>query len=205
MNMNRFIKAMKVTLVEDNGEEPLVRFELHGQSFIYHQIRNMVGSIIQIMQRPFSLKPCCKNAQSGIQNLTIDQLQDLLNETFKDQKVNIWLAPSQGLYLQDLYFSNYNRRGNIPESLELTTEENQIRNDWCEEHIVKYVKEWARGEEDVKSWLFNNVKWDTLERIEGKEKQQAWKKKTENMNEKMVEEKQHSSITTENNKANKLN
>lgn len=49
MNMNRFIKSMKLSLIEDEGEEPLVRFELHGQSFIYHQIRNMVGSMIQVM------------------------------------------------------------------------------------------------------------------------------------------------------------
>lgn len=48
MNMNRYIKGMKVSILHDQGEEPLVRFELHGQSFIYHQIRNMVGSMVQL-------------------------------------------------------------------------------------------------------------------------------------------------------------
>jgi tRNA pseudouridine38-40 synthase len=84
MNMNRFIKSMHLTLIEDEGEEPLVRFELHGQSFIYHQIRNMIGSMIQVMQRPYSLKPDSKNPQVGVQDLTPAQLQENICETFKD-------------------------------------------------------------------------------------------------------------------------
>lgn len=50
------------------------------------------------------------------------------------------------------------------------TGEDEKRTQWCDEHIVKYVKNWARETDDVEGWLFNNVKWDTLERIEGKEK-----------------------------------
>jgi hypothetical protein len=60
--------------------------------------------------------------------------------------------------------------------LELTTEENEARTTWCDANIVKYVKDWARGPEDVENWLFNNTKWDTLERIEGK-RSESWNQK----------------------------
>ena len=42
----RFLISMSCKLHEENQE--WVRFEIHGQSFIYHQIRKMVGSIVQM-------------------------------------------------------------------------------------------------------------------------------------------------------------
>ena len=126
----------------------------------------MIGVLIQIMQRPYSVVHGSKDVQSGPCDLSIEQLQDLVGETFKDQKVSIWLAPSEGLYLQDLYFTNYNTR-KIIESLELTSEEEKNRSEWCQKNIVAEIKKWVCDEDCVYNWLLNQVKWDTLERVEG--------------------------------------
>ena len=136
--------------------------------------------MIQVMQRPFSLVPNSKNPHVGITDLSVEELQNFVNETFEDQKIKLWLAPSQGLYLHNLYFDNYNRRGNILESLELVTEEESSRTTWCEDHIIKYVKEWARGDDFVATWLGNNINWDTLERIQGIKSEHRTTKEGEN-------------------------
>ena len=176
MNMNRFIKSTKVSILQDDGFEPLVKFELHGQSFIYHQIRNMIGSMVQLFQRPYSLHYESKDPCVGIKDIPIENLENLLGETFKHHKVRIWLAPSEGLYLQDLYFSSYNLRKRIPETLQLTPEEETVRELWCEKHIVEEVKTWARTSEEVSDWLLKFVRWDRLERIEGQNIQELYEK-----------------------------
>lgn len=81
---------MEMTVERVGGEElqailgkapanQYLRFRLHGQSFIYHQIRKMIGSLIQMVQ---------------------EQMDDsFLDNTFIQNKQPIWLAPSQGLLL----------------------------------------------------------------------------------------------------------
>lgn len=84
----RYIISMEVERVpseelkEIMGEEEhdqYIRFKLHGQSFIYHQIRKMIGSLIQIYHQ--------------------DLDESFLDNAFTYNKTPIWLAPSQGLLL----------------------------------------------------------------------------------------------------------
>ena len=84
----RYIMSMDVQRVSHEELEEIwgkktsnqyVRFRLHGQSFIYHQIRKMVGSLIQLFQEG--------NDEEFIVN------------TFCLNKTPVWLAPSQGLLL----------------------------------------------------------------------------------------------------------
>lgn len=63
---------------------PLVKITLFGQSFLYHQIRKMVGSIIQ--------------------SLVTQKDNDLILNSFAANKINIWLAPSSGLLLDQVLF-----------------------------------------------------------------------------------------------------
>ena len=99
--------AMSVELVEpevveeylvkhyDSEEEhakhrmSFLRFKLIGQSFIYHQIRKMVGLMIQIYHEQLKSEEAIASALS--------------KEYFK-----IYLAPGQGLYLNRLTFDRYN-------------------------------------------------------------------------------------------------
>ncbi|KAF9949078.1 tRNA pseudouridine synthase 1, partial [Modicella reniformis] len=64
--------------------------KVHGQSFMLHQIRKMVGLIIMIIRTETPLK--------------------LIPETFKENKINIPKAPSLGLLLERPMFTAYNRR-----------------------------------------------------------------------------------------------
>lgn len=56
-----------------------VRIRIHGQSFIYHQIRKMIGSMIQIFHEGHD--------------------ETFIDNTFTQNKTPVWLAPSQGLLL----------------------------------------------------------------------------------------------------------
>ncbi|KAF9154560.1 tRNA pseudouridine synthase 1 [Mortierella sp. AD011] len=64
--------------------------KVHGQSFMLHQIRKMVGLIVMIIRTDTPLK--------------------LIPETFKANKINIPKAPSLGLLLERPMFGTYNRK-----------------------------------------------------------------------------------------------
>ena len=89
----RVIKAMEVERVSKEEllqiwgkptKSQYVRFKLHGQSFIYHQIRKMIGSMIQIFQE--------------------DNDEVFIDNAFTYNKTPVWLAPSQGLLLDRVRF-----------------------------------------------------------------------------------------------------
>ena len=67
------------TELQSVGGEALIRVKLFGQSFLYHQIRKMVGAIIQL--------------------LVNGRDQDFILNSFAANKTAIWLAPSHGLLL----------------------------------------------------------------------------------------------------------
>jgi tRNA pseudouridine38-40 synthase len=90
-------------LYADNPESdpgiPIMKITLVGQSFIYNQIRKMVGMWINIISE-------------GLDDFVIDN-------SFCANKMPIWLAPGEGLLLDRLYFDGYNKKKDIPELLVL--------------------------------------------------------------------------------------
>ncbi|KAF8918019.1 tRNA pseudouridine synthase 1 [Dissophora ornata] len=64
--------------------------KVHGQSFMLHQIRKMVGLIVMIIRTDTPMK--------------------LIPETFNANKINIPKAPSLGLLLERPMFNTYNRK-----------------------------------------------------------------------------------------------
>ncbi len=88
----RYILSMEVERVSNEEIQKIwgkptvnqyIRVKLHGQSFIYHQIRKMIGSMIQMFQENHD--------------------QDFIDNTFIQNKTPVWLAPSQGLLLDRVY------------------------------------------------------------------------------------------------------
>lgn len=85
----RFISHINVELVNPKGLQqtnpnvPYVLFTIEGHGFMYHQIRKMIGLIIQIMNERYN------------PNNVLD--------VFKEDKIDVWLAPGAGLYLKDVY------------------------------------------------------------------------------------------------------
>jgi tRNA pseudouridine38-40 synthase len=101
---NRYIMRFDCDYV-DYPEGKYVKFIIQGQSFIYHQIRKMIGIMIQVIQTGHN-----------------DQLID---NSFFNNAVNIWLAPPQGLLLDRVTFDGYNKKKDIPELLEFN--ENEVK------------------------------------------------------------------------------
>jgi len=117
MRCNRYMLSMSVELV---GREPIedyckqhsienrrgvrfLRFELLGQSFVYHQIRKMIGLLVQMR----------------VQKLG----EEVFKRAFSMEKMRVFLAPGEGLYLNQVTFDNYNRKNDIPEKLEFSERE----------------------------------------------------------------------------------
>ncbi|KAG0234067.1 tRNA pseudouridine synthase 1 [Actinomortierella wolfii] len=90
MTCNRYIMKFDVSdPMMIHGTEWL-SLKVHGQSFMLHQIRKMVGLIVMIIRTDTPLK--------------------LIPETFKENKINIPKAPSLGLLLERPHFGTYNRK-----------------------------------------------------------------------------------------------
>lgn len=78
------------TTVHVDGIE-FVKCEVVGQSFMLHQIRKMIGLAVAIM----------RNAAS----------ESLIETAFRpDININVPMAPEVGLYLDECFFSSYNKR-----------------------------------------------------------------------------------------------
>ena len=61
-----------------------------------------------------------------VQIIHKDYKDGFLDNSFFNNKTKIWLAPPQGLMLNKVTFEAYNRKKDIPESLELNTQEVQL-------------------------------------------------------------------------------
>ncbi|KAF9205722.1 tRNA pseudouridine synthase 1 [Haplosporangium sp. Z 27] len=105
--------------------------KVHGQSFMLHQIRKMVGLIVMIIRTDTPLK--------------------LIPETFKANKINIPKAPSLGLLLERPMFGTYNRKvQGKNEPLEFdpyTTEMEAFKEKYIYEGIIKEELEFNRFDE----------------------------------------------------------
>ena len=82
-------KTFDVTDASDPEALEFVHFFLKGQSFLYNQIRKMVGSMIQLFHGDL-------------------HSSQFLDNSFKDNGVNIALAPGDGLMLEKVDYGRYN-------------------------------------------------------------------------------------------------
>ncbi|KAF9974871.1 tRNA pseudouridine synthase 1 [Actinomortierella ambigua] len=90
MTCNRYIMSFEVSDPFMSHGMEWLSLKVHGQSFMLHQIRKMVGLIVMIIRTDTPLK--------------------LIPETFKENKINIPKAPSLGLLLERPHFGTYNRK-----------------------------------------------------------------------------------------------
>ena len=86
MTVDRVPKDELERILGHASRNQYVRFKLHGQSFIYHQIRKMIGSLVQIFQEQHD--------------------ETFLINAFTFNKTPVWLAPSQGLLLDRVFRCN---------------------------------------------------------------------------------------------------
>ena len=91
----------------EKASNSMIRFIIDGQSFIYHQIRKMIGVIIEIFLN--DLSPA------------------YISNTFYDNQIHVLLAPPHGLYLKNMSFDSYNKKQEIPQKIEFKEEEDLIK------------------------------------------------------------------------------
>jgi tRNA pseudouridine38-40 synthase len=90
-NAERFIKSFKIVgdpfICKEDGETEWITLRVHGQSFMLHQIRKMVGLAVMAIRTktPTSIVP----------------------ETFKDVRINVPKAPGFGLLLERAMYTAY--------------------------------------------------------------------------------------------------
>ena len=103
---NRYIMEMNCELLDFKEKGKYYKFTIRGQSFIYHQIRKIIGIMAQVLHG--------------------DLKDQFIDNSFYQNAVAIWLAPPQGLFLNRVTFEAYNRKIDIPEKLEFNEEEVQL-------------------------------------------------------------------------------
>lgn len=126
LSCNDFMYVNKNTLEVSNKEDPdaieFIHFFLKGQSFLYNQIRKMVGVIIQILRGDLDLK--------------------FMENTMKDNTVNVAVAPGDGLLLEKVCYDKYNevnpnKKGDIMITLVSQVAEIQKFREEIVSHIAK--------------------------------------------------------------------
>ena len=100
---------------------------------MYHQIRKMVGAIIFAMRHKLD--------------------QTFINNTFHRNVVPIWLAPSEGLLLNRIFFDGYNKKSFIPEKIQLGLQAHKSYLAFLNRVIYPHVADKITSQPIFDSWL----------------------------------------------------
>jgi tRNA pseudouridine38-40 synthase len=111
-----------------------VKFKIIGQSFLYNQIRKMVGCIIDV---------CRENRDN-----------EYLDNSFLSNKVDIPKAPAEGLYLRKIDYSRYNDRKSTKKSPIFTTETDEKEMEDFAKELVNRIHD-----SEVKDKVFSKWLW----------------------------------------------
>jgi tRNA pseudouridine38-40 synthase len=125
------------TLEPSNKEDPraieFVHFWIKGQSFLYNQIRKMIGVMIQIFRGQMD--------------------EDFMDNTMNENKMDISLAPGEGLMLEKVCYDAYNKASKCKEPIQTYLVK---QNEEAEEFRVKLIQHMIRQETEEKrfsKWL----------------------------------------------------
>ena len=131
----RYIKSITVSdpvVVEDIE---YIRIFLHGDSFIYHQIRKIVGMTIAVMR---NVAP-----------------SDHLEKSFQKERCDVPLAPGLGLVLDEVKMTRYNKKfgkDGMHTPLEWEPYEETVQ-DFKLKHILGVIHRKEKAESTMFQWL----------------------------------------------------
>lgn len=119
-----------------------IKFKLVGQSFLYNQIRKMIGMVVSICRDVLDIK--------------------LIEKSFGDCFVNTPKAPAEGLYLYRIDYSKYNtKKVNKKNNIDLNDKDIIEINEFSKELINK-VNECELKDKCFTNWL---KKYDSKEYV----------------------------------------
>ena len=138
----RHILEMTCDDIIDFGVFEVIKFKLIGQSFLYNQIRKMIGMIID-----------CLHNKKDI---------DYFNNSFLSNKYDIPKAPGEGLYLRNIDYSKYNDRKLNKKNNIFLTEDDEKEMESFRVELVKQIKETEVQKKVFSAWLWkldNKREW----------------------------------------------
>ena len=135
MSSQRHIIEMNCDDVVDFGVFEVIKFKIIGQSFLYNQIRKMIGMVID----------CMRN----------DKDMTYFNNSFLSNKYDIAKAPGEGLYLRHIDYSKYNDRKLNKKNNIFLTEEDEKEMEEFRKELVEQIKDTELGKKVFTNWLWN--------------------------------------------------
>ncbi|KAJ8099854.1 pseudouridine synthase [Lipomyces tetrasporus] len=120
----RYMKSLVASDAKIIEGSEWISIKIHGQSFMLHQIRKMIGMVAQVVRCGAPL--------------------DRINEAFHRRKINIPKAPALGLLLERPVYANFNER---LKSFGRDAVSFDAYNDQMEEFKMKYIYDKIYAEE----------------------------------------------------------
>ncbi len=142
MSSQRHIIEMNCDDIIDFGVFQVIKFKIIGQSFLYNQIRKMIGMIID----------CMRNQKD----------MDYFKNSFLSNKYEIPKAPGEGLYLRNIDYSKYNDRKLNKKNNIFLTDDDEKEMEAFREKLVEKIKDTELNQKVFTSWLWkldNKREW----------------------------------------------
>ncbi|XP_050508354.1 pseudouridylate synthase 1 homolog [Diabrotica virgifera virgifera] len=148
---NRYMKSFVCEKPFIRKEVEFAILKVHGQSFMLHQIRKMVGCLLAIIR--------------GLAT------EDIIKESFKSDKVIIPRAPGLGLVLEYVHYDRYNNRygaDGVHETLTWDEVEDKVQK-FKEEYIFPTIIDKEVEEECMINWVNNKLSKHSYDKEEENE------------------------------------
>ena len=130
----RHIYELNCDEIINFDEFECIKFKIVGQSFLYNQIRKMIGMIIEIMRN-------CKDIV-------------FLQNSFLSNKLDVAKAPAEGLYLMKIDYSKYNdRKLNKKNNIFITEDDQKEMNEFAEK-LIDDIHKVELNEHIFSKWLW---------------------------------------------------
>ena len=142
MSSQRHIIEMNCDDIIDFGVFQGIKFKIVGQSFLYNQIRKMIGMIID----------CMRNKKD----------MTYFKNSFLSNKYEIPKAPGEGLYLRNIDYSKYNDRKLNKKNNIFLTDDDEKEMEAFREQLVQKIKETELNQKVFTAWLWkldNKREW----------------------------------------------
>ena len=134
MSSQRHIIEMDCNDIIDFGVFQGIKFRIIGQSFLYNQIRKMIGMIIDCMRNNRDL--------------------DYFKNSFLSNKYDIPKAPGEGLYLRNIDYSKYNDRKLNKKNNIFLTDDDEKEMEAFREELVQKIKDTELNQKIFSIWLW---------------------------------------------------
>ncbi|KAG2303388.1 hypothetical protein Bca52824_032039 [Brassica carinata] len=131
---NRYILSFNANTVITLDGKDFVKCEVVGQSFMLHQIRKMIGLAVAVMR---NYAP-----------------ESVIQTAFKkDVRIVVPMAPEVGLYLDECFFTSYNKRFKVTHEEVSMEEYKEVAEEFKWKHVYSHIGSAEEKDGIVAIWL----------------------------------------------------